>query len=176
MSGAWKPLGAVCVLVIGIYAYMAQSSVLELLTPSAADTYYNLLVQGFRAGHLSLEKDVPPGLTQLTDPYDPKANAHFRLGSDRLHDLSYYKGRLYLYFGVMPALILFWPFVALTGHYLFHSEATVIFSAIGFLASVGVLYVAALLLRSEHLGGGGLRTGARLGDGCADNVTAVLGL
>ena len=58
----------------------------------------------------------------------------------RLQDLSYYKGRLYFYFGVTPALILFWPFVALTGHYLSHRLAVLIFCAIGFLASVGVLY------------------------------------
>ncbi len=60
-------------------------------------------------------------------------------GPDRLHDLSYYKGRLYLYFGVTPALMLFWPFVALTGHYLFHRLAVMIFCAIGFLASAGLL-------------------------------------
>ena len=36
-------------------------------------------------------------------------------------------------------MILFWPFVALTGHYLFHRQAVVIFCAIGFLASVGLL-------------------------------------
>ena len=56
-----------------------------------------------------------------------------------MHDLSYYKGRLYLYFGATPALILFWPFAALTGHYLSHRLAVVVFCAIGFLASVGLL-------------------------------------
>ena len=34
--------------------------------------------------------------------------------------MSYYKGKLYLYFGVTPALLLFWPWAALTGHYLVH--------------------------------------------------------
>ena len=33
-------------------------------------------------------------------------------------DLSYYKGKFYLYFGVTPALVLFWPYLLLTGHYL----------------------------------------------------------
>ena len=74
MKNAWKLLAAVCALVIGVYAYMAQSGLLELLSPSAADTYYNLLVRGFRAGQLSLKKEVPPGLAQLADPYDPAAN------------------------------------------------------------------------------------------------------
>jgi tetratricopeptide (TPR) repeat protein len=118
---------------------MAQSGALELQSPDAADTYYNLLVRGFRAGQLSLKKEAPTGLAQLADPYDPTANAPYRTAPYRLHDLSYYKGRLYLYFGVTPALILFWPFVAITGQYLFHRQAVVIFSAMGFLASVGLL-------------------------------------
>ena len=126
MIKAWRSLIAVCVLVIGVYACMARSAGWESLTPDAANNYYNLLVDGFRAGHLNLKTEAPLGLTQLADPYDPAANAHFRLGSDRLYDLSYYKGRLYLYFGVTPALILFWPFVALTGHYLSHRLAVVI--------------------------------------------------
>jgi len=118
---------------------MAQSGPSELRTPNATDAYYNLLVQGFRVGQLSLKKEVPPGLAQLADPYDPAANAPYRTGPYRLHDLSYYQGRLYLYFGVTPALILFWPYVALTGHYLFHRETVAIFCSIGFLAGVGLL-------------------------------------
>jgi tetratricopeptide (TPR) repeat protein len=133
-------LGAACMLVIGVYASMAQSGALEVLSPTAADTYYNLLVQGFRDGHLSLKKEVPHGLAQLADPYDPVANIRYRWPDHYpLHDLSYYKDRLYLYFGVTPALVLFWPYVALTGHCLFHRQAVAIFCAIGFLASVGLL-------------------------------------
>jgi tetratricopeptide (TPR) repeat protein len=118
---------------------MAQSGVLELFSPDAAESQYNLLVQGFRAGRLSLKKEAPPGLARLADPYDPAANAVYRDPPYRLLDLSYYNGRLYLYFGVTPALILFWPYTVLTGEYLFHRQAVVIFCAIGFLASVGLL-------------------------------------
>jgi hypothetical protein len=32
---------------------------------SAPDNYYNLLVQGFRAGQLSLKRDAPPALARL---------------------------------------------------------------------------------------------------------------
>jgi hypothetical protein len=130
----------VCVLVIGVYAYLAQSGLLELLSPNAASTYYNLLVQGFRAGQFNLKAEVPPGLAQLPNPYDPDANSPYRLMPYRLHDLSYYNGRLYLYHGVTPALILFWPFVTLTGHYLLHRQAVEIFCMIGFLTSVGLLH------------------------------------
>jgi tetratricopeptide (TPR) repeat protein len=139
MKSDWKLLTVVCALVIGLYAYMAQSGVLELLSPDPADTHYNLLVQGFRAGHLSLKKEVPPGFAQLADPYDPVANVLYQPPPYRLLDLSYYKGRFYLYWGVTPALILFWPYTALTGHYLFHRQAVEIFCAIGFLVGVGLL-------------------------------------
>jgi tetratricopeptide (TPR) repeat protein len=142
MKNAWKSLGAVCVLVIGVYAYTAHSGFVVSSSLNAADSYYNSLVQGFRAGQLSLKKEVPPGLAQLANPYDPTASEPYQFGPTRLHDLSYYKGRLYLYFGVTPALILFWPFVALTGHYLSDRLAVLMFCTIGFLASVGVLYAA----------------------------------
>ena len=134
MKNTWISLAAVCALVLGVYTYMAQSGVLELASLKAADSYYNLLVQGFRAGQLSLKKEVPPEFARVADPYDPDANPPYHM-----LDLSYYKGKLYLYFGITPALILFWPYVALTGHYLFHRQAVAIFCALGFLASVGLL-------------------------------------
>jgi tetratricopeptide (TPR) repeat protein len=139
MKNAWRSLAAVCVLVIGVYAYMAQSGVLELVSLNAADAHYNLLVQGFRAGQLNLKKEVPPEFSRLADPYDPAVNFPYAGPPYQMLDLSYYKGKLYLYFGITPALILFWPYVALTGHYLFYRQAVAIFCALGFLASVGLL-------------------------------------
>jgi tetratricopeptide (TPR) repeat protein len=113
---------------------------LESRAPLPADTYYNLLVQGFRAGQLDLKTEVPPGLLQLPDPYDPNANCAFRLQDGHpLHDLSFYRGKLYLYFGITPALVAFWPYTALTGHYLLHKHAVVLFDALGFLAAVALL-------------------------------------
>jgi tetratricopeptide (TPR) repeat protein len=132
-------LGAVCVLVIGVYAYAAYSGFMAMPNKQAADARYNQLVEGFRAGQLNLKVDVPVGLAQLANPYDPTANAPYRAVKYGLYDLSYYKGKVYLYFGVTPALLLFWPFVALTGHYLYDGQAVVIFCALGFLGSVGIL-------------------------------------
>ena len=94
-------LGAVCALVIGAYAWSAQSGLLELWGLSADNTYYNLLVEGFRSGQLNLQREVPPGLAQLADPYDPIANEPYRwIEGCPLHDLSYYQGRLYLYVAI----------------------------------------------------------------------------
>jgi hypothetical protein len=153
-------LGAVCALVVGVYAYTAHEGAQTQPGLDAASSYYNLLVEGFRAGQLNVKKDVPPGLAQLADPYTATA-----LRPHGVMDLSYYRGKLYLYFGVTPAVVLFWPYVALTGQYLFYRQAVTIFCAIGFLASIGDTRwtVAALLCRSQHRGGGRRRTGTWLG-------------
>jgi tetratricopeptide (TPR) repeat protein len=131
---AWISLAAVCALVVGVYAYTAHEGAVTQVSLDAAGSYYNLLVQGFRAGQLNLKKEVPPVLAQLADPYTPTP-----LRPNGVMDLSYYRGKLYLYFGVTPAVVLFWPYVALTGHYLFYRHAVTIFCAVGFLASMGIL-------------------------------------
>jgi tetratricopeptide (TPR) repeat protein len=139
MKNEWGVLGVVCTLVIGIYAYAAYAGYMATPDRRAADTYYNRLVEGFQAGQLNLQAEVPAGLAQLANPYDPIASAPYRNVKYALLDLSYYKGKLYLYFGVTPALILLWPFTALTGHYLYDAQAVVIFCALGFLGTVGLL-------------------------------------
>ena len=127
-------LGVVCALVLGVYAYTAHEGAVTQLSQNAAGSYYNLLVQGFCAGQLNLKKEVPPKLAQLADPYTPTA-----LRPNGVMDLSYYRGKLYLYFGVTPAVVLFWPYVALTSRYLFYRQAVTIFCAVGFLASMEIL-------------------------------------
>ena len=74
MKSEWRVMVGMCAVVIGMYAYTAPLGKLESLISNPADTYYNLLVQGFRAGQLGLKKEVPPGLARLADPYDPDAN------------------------------------------------------------------------------------------------------
>ncbi|MGD1083257.1 MAG: tetratricopeptide repeat protein [Verrucomicrobiota bacterium] len=129
-------LGALCALVIGVYAWSAHSGVLELLGSGPQDSYYNLQVRGFRNGHLNVEREPPAGLAQ---PGAPANLGWADSVSAGLADLSYYNGKLYLYFGVTPTLVLFWPYVALTGHYLSHKDAVVVFLSVGFLAGAGLL-------------------------------------
>ena len=133
-------LGLVCALVVGFFAWSARPGWLGMRTWRAEDAYYNLMVRGFRAGQLDLKTEAPAGLAQLADPYDADTHSDYLLMDGHpLWDTSYYHGRMYLYFGVTPALVLFWPYAALTGHYVWHKDAVVIFCATGFLASVGLL-------------------------------------
>jgi tetratricopeptide (TPR) repeat protein len=133
------PFVAVGALVIGIFAFSANPTILELVGGKASDAYYNLLVEGLRSGRLTLNRAAPPELAKLADPYDPVANAAFRAAGTGIHDVSYYHGKLYLYFGITPALILFWPWFEITGHYLHHQWAVVIFCAAGFVVGAALL-------------------------------------
>ena len=72
MKTAWIPLVAVSALVVGSYAYMSLPGDWEKFgLQNAADSSYNLLVQGFRAGHLNLKKEVPVGSDNSPIPTIP---------------------------------------------------------------------------------------------------------
>ncbi len=133
---SYASFGLVCALVIVLLAWGAEPAFRRPEHLRAEDSCYNLLVQGFRAGQLNLKQEAPPGLVQLADPYNPALNAPYQKD---VEDMSYYQGKLYLYFGVTPAVVLFWPYVALTSHYLSDKAAVVIFFALGFLAAAGLL-------------------------------------
>src|SRR5882724_2446250 len=96
--------------------------------------YYGLLTAGFRSGHLYAAIEPHPALLALKDPYDPMANAPYRV-----HDMTLWHGKYYLYFGVTPVLVLFWPVVALTGYYPTEAFAIAFFSVVGFFVAVALL-------------------------------------
>jgi hypothetical protein len=95
------------------------------------EDYYNSLVRGFRKGSLALDLAVPEALTRMEDPWD----ASKRPPDLAPHDVSYYQGHYYLYFGVVPAVLLFWPFRALTGVDLPFVWSAVVFGVGAYLAS-----------------------------------------
>ena len=130
-------LAIVLVLAIGwFYFWTAIPEARPGLVAKNNSSYYNLLTRGFLKGHLSLDLAPDPFLATLKDPSDPKER-----GAHGLHDISYYHGRYYIYFGVTPVLLLFLPFRLLTGNYLDDSIAVPLFAC-------GGLVMAVLLLRA----------------------------
>jgi tetratricopeptide (TPR) repeat protein len=128
------------VAVLAAYLFLGRTGVTERGSGDPRDAPYNLLARGLLAGHLSLAKDVPPGLAALADPYDPNANRTFREDPRYfLHDMSYYRGRLYLYFGVAPALLVFIPWHLLTGGWLPHWAAATALCAAGLLVTLSLV-------------------------------------
>jgi hypothetical protein len=96
--------------------------------------YYGMQTAGFRNGHLHVALKPAPGLLALPDPYDPVANAPYRA-----HDMTLWQGKYYLYYGVSPVLIFFWPFVAVTGWYPTEPLAVATFCAVGVALALALL-------------------------------------
>jgi hypothetical protein len=101
---------------------------------------YNALAEALLAGKTSLFIRPRPELLALDDPYDPIKNHQVDArGLYCLHDASLYRGKYYVYFGVAPAVLLFAPYLLVTGHYLPTAVAALVFA-------VGGLVWSALLL------------------------------
>jgi len=99
-----------------------------------ASGYYGLQTEGFRQGQLNAAIEPAPGLLALKDPYDPVANAPYRV-----HDMTLWRGKYYLYFGVSPVLLFFWPVAALTGWYPSEPCAVAVFCSVGLAIALALL-------------------------------------
>jgi hypothetical protein len=91
--------------------------------------HYEYMTEGFLSGHTYLSLEPAPALLSLRDPYDPAANARYRLW-----DASLYRGKYYLYYGPTPALALMAPWRLVTGHMLPQRLAVAAAAAAGMLA------------------------------------------
>lgn len=99
------------------------------------DGHYNLLTSALVRGQLHLTVEPRPEMFETAEPYEPGRNDPYRL-----HDASLYRGRYYLYFGVVPAALLFVPWRLAGLGDLPQNLAAALFACGGFLFS-------ALLLR-----------------------------
>ena len=137
-SQALFPVVAVAILVIAGLAALLGSSRSYVWSRPASEEPYNLVVEGFRAGHVWLAKEAPAPLVHAANPYDFATYRRYLGAPWNLVDLSYYRGHLYAYFGVTPAVILFWPYRAVTGVSLHQAYAVLVFCVLGYAISVGL--------------------------------------
>ena len=118
-------LTAVMIAVGFFYGWTVQTTSAEMRPNGPKSDYYNLLVDGFKDGHLYMKVAVDPQLLALRPEQRPGSAPY-------LLDASLYQGRYYLYFGVTPAVLLFWPFAAVTGHDLPEATGALVFMLLGF--------------------------------------------
>jgi hypothetical protein len=65
--------------------------------------YYTQLADAFGKGHLYVDLKPGKALAEAPDPYHPTDRPPF---SDEVWDMSLYKGKLFLYWGPVPALLI----------------------------------------------------------------------
>ena len=84
---------------------------------------YELMADALLKGQVYLEYgDMDRRLLEMPNPYDTKARRE--LGVRYHWDHAFYKGRYYMYFGVVPVFLLFIPFKLITGASLTTYHAT----------------------------------------------------
>ena len=114
---------------IGLIAFLLVNN-LTFANPSN-DTYrqYNLLVEAMCQGRVNIDVTHGELMKEALNPYDlHERNAiliKHGIIADRQpwHDIAYFGGKFYVYFGVVPALIFFLPVYALTKTHMIMSAA-----------------------------------------------------
>ncbi|MDF4086581.1 hypothetical protein [Bifidobacterium catenulatum] len=119
---------------------------------------YDHVARALLDGHAWLDLDVPQGLRDADNPYDVATRQ--QLLADGVNpvywDYAFFNGRWYSYFGVVPALLLFVPYRAVTslwvdGGLMMPSGAAVPLLMFGFLVFVCLLTIRVIKRVHPHV-------------------------
>lgn len=104
---------------VQIYWQIAGAAPMAYHTPGRYSydyDQYDHVAQALMNGHAWLDLPVPEQFAQLHNPYDTAARDHLlEQGVTHIYwDYAYHDGHWYSYFGVLPALLLFLPYRAIT--------------------------------------------------------------
>lgn len=87
---------------------------MDYLNEGINNIYNKYLVDSIINKTVNIDLKPSEELLSLDNPYDVEQ----RKGVDYSFDTSFYNGKYYVYFGVLPALLIFVPFKLITGSYL----------------------------------------------------------
>lgn len=97
------------------------------------DLYNEKFVQALESGQVHLIEEPSEKLLSLENPYDAVERSSIKRGIDYIWDVALYNNHYYVYFGILPALILFVPFHLITGTFLKTAIGVLIFSILSLL-------------------------------------------
>lgn len=134
-----KTVCTVLVAVLTISACIIPMSALPLWNGEIPGhrNQYELMAENLLEGRLDFDYGDEDQLLQLQNPYDP--NERKQSGVRYHWDHAYYNGHYYMYFGIVPVLLLFLPYRVITGASLTTYHATQIFAAL-IIAGIFVLF------------------------------------
>ena len=75
---------------------------------------YEKQAEAFAEGHLYLDLEVDDKLLAMDNPYDRWARDD--AGAQFEYDTAFYNGHYYMYFGVTPVILVYLPYLLITGH------------------------------------------------------------
>ncbi len=124
-------------LLIGFSWMLVHVNPVCITSPWPHHKQYQELAESLSKWKLYLDAKPSEGLLSAPNPYDTiylQAN-----GIEYMADYAYHDGKYYVYFGVVPELLLYLPFYLLTGHALPNYLAVFLFYGI-FIIAVFALY------------------------------------
>lgn len=130
-------IGITVLLLIGIAWKLAHINPVCVTSPWPHHKQYQELAEAMAEGNFYLAFEPSEGLLRAPNPYDTiylQAN-----GIDYRADYAYFEGKYYVYFGVVPELLLYLPCYLLTGHHLPNYIAVFLFYS-GFILAVFALF------------------------------------
>ena len=144
-----KPAAAVVMAVIlvlqcSFFALMAfNNPTFTRTAPFQHHTQYQRLARCLLKGQVYLDEEPAPALQEMENPYDTNLRDEVMAQSGQFYrwDHAYHDGHYYVYFGVVPVLLLYIPYYLITGSDMPNFIGVVIFSML-FAAAVYALTAA----------------------------------
>ena len=110
---------------------------------------YDELAQAILQGKLYIDNDdVPQSLIDMENPYDTTARSQQSIASGDSYrwDVAYFNGHYYVYFGIVPALLMYLPFRAITDAPFPSAVGVMIFA---FIFCIGVFMLLDLICKKK---------------------------
>ena len=128
---------AVIVFLMGSAWFLAHINPICIDSPWPHHKQYQELAEVMAEGHFYLDTEPSEELINVENPYD---TIYLQAGGiDYLADYAYYEGHYYVYFGIVPELLLYFPVHLLTGHHMPNYMAVFLFYC-GFILAIFALY------------------------------------
>ena len=104
----------ILLIVLGVFLIILTFLNLHAHEQIIADTYNHDYVQAILSGKTNLDFEVSDAFKKIENPYDATARGSVTRNVDYLWDTAYYNGKTFVYFGILPLLLVFLPYYVLT--------------------------------------------------------------
>ena len=106
---------------------------------SGLELYTKEFIEALNKGQVHLDIPVTDELYYLENPYDQIVRDETILRDEDYHwDTAYYKGKYYIYFGILPAITLLLPFYKITGIFMTSGVAILIYEFLSLILLVNI--------------------------------------
>ena len=130
----------VCLWMLIVYAFNYDTT--NFYRAGHVEAIYTYQAESFLKGHVWLDFTPPKYLSEMANPYDYNARLELarQTGESFKLDFAFFDGKYYSYYGIVPALIFYVPFVALTGLHLNNSVPVLLMGVVFILFSFMLVY------------------------------------